>query len=197
MTLFNKLFSESFDTISSKDISNGVISGVVSPYLGSAEDEIGLALDDLDSRKSQVNNKISKMHTNFSLNMKLGAASDLNGFSMFSSRLVRAFELNDIFDDDPVIQKKLADLLTYCYIKLSKQTSTYLIYDDINQAKKVARIVFSKAEKYGLDFLPPSFADMLKVVLFSVFYKLPADKKGTDNKEQQPSPAAPEAPPAI
>ena len=86
MTLFDKLFSESFDTLSTKDVKDGVIAGVVSPYLGSAEDEIGLALDDLDSRKAAINNKISKMHTALSLNMKLGAASDLNGFSMFSSR---------------------------------------------------------------------------------------------------------------
>ena len=185
MTLFNKLFNESFDTLSTKNVKDGVIAGVVSPYLGSAKDEIGLALDDLDSRKSFINNKISKMHTNFSLNMKLGAATDLNGFSMFSSRLVRALELNKIFEDDPVIQKKLADLLTYCYIKLSKQTSTYLIYDDINQAKKVAGIVFKKAEKYGLDFLPPSVNDMLKIVLFSVFYKLPADKKSTEKKPDE------------
>jgi hypothetical protein len=192
MTLFNKLFSESFDTLSTKDVKDGVIAGVVSPYLGSSKDEIGLALDDLDSRKAFINNKISKMHTALSLNMKLGAASDLNGFSMFSSRLVRALELNKVFEDDPVIQKKLADLLTYFYIKLSKQTSTYLIYDDINQAKKVAGIVFKKAEKYGLDFLPPSVSDMLKVVLLSVFYKLPADKKSSGSSDKSEGQAPPQ-----
>lgn len=193
MTLFNQLFDESFDTLGAKDISNGVIAGVVSPYLGNSEDEIGLALDDLDVKKAKVNNKISKLHTRFSLNMKLDTASDLSGFSMFSSRLVRAFELNKVFEDDPVIQKKLAELITYFYISVSKQTTTYLIYPDISQAKKVASIVFSRAEKHGLDFLPPSFVDMLKIILFSVFYKLPKDKKASG--EADAPEAAPQGPP--
>ena len=193
MTLFNRLFDESFDTLGAKDISNGVIAGIVSPYLGNSEDEIGLALEDLDAKKSKINNKISKLHTHFSLNMKLDAASDLSGFSMFSARLVRAFELNKVFEDDPVMQKKLSELITYFYISVSKQTTTYLIYPDINQAKKVAGIIFAKAERNGLDFFPPSFVDMLKVILFSIFYKLPKDKKSSG--EKAPEQAPPMGPP--
>lgn len=175
--LFNNLFNEAFESLSNSDISGGVMGGIVSPYLGSAENEIGITLDDVEKNKAGINNKISRLHSRYALNMKLDSASDLSGFAMFCSRLIRAFELNKIFDDDPVIQKKLAELLTYFYISISKNQSTYLIYSDLEQAKKVARMVFGRAERFGLDFLPPSFADMLKIVLVSVFFKLPTAKQ--------------------
>lgn len=192
-SLFNNLFNESFETLTTKDIDNGMISGIVSPYLGKPEDEIGLTLDDVENKKRFISNKLSKLHAKYSLNMKLDSANDLSGFTMFCSRLVRAFQLNKVFDDDPVIQKKLAELLTYFYISLSKSQSTYLIYSDLNQAKKVARMVYNKAEKFGLDFLPTSFADMLRVILFSVFFKLPSEKQGAGpgNVEEPPTPGMP------
>ena len=43
-SIFDKLFSESFNSINAGSINNGVIDGIVSPYLKSPEDELAVTL---------------------------------------------------------------------------------------------------------------------------------------------------------
>lgn len=191
-TLFNKLFIETrFDAISQKDIEAGMIAGVASPYLGSPKDEIGITLDDIDKDFRILSNKVSKLHNRYGMNIKNASASDMTSFAELLDRLVRALDENKIFSDDPVIQVKLAELFAYAYVKISSQDATYMMYDKLEQAKKVANMIFNKAKGMGLTFFSPSSNDLLKTVILAVFYKLPKEKKAGDNQQQPPAEQAP------
>lgn len=174
MDLYSKLF-ETFDSISKGDVEQGVVKGVVSPYSVPAKDAIGIALSTLEKESEKVNYSISRLHQKYRYNIQTASSSDLQGFKEFSSRLVKAMSLNKFMEEDPVMQEKLSQFLTYCYALLSKKQG-YVIYPDVEQAKKVARIVFSKAKSLGLTFLPIEVEDLLKTILFTVFFKLPKEK---------------------
>ena len=172
MNLYDILFTENFDTLKTSDIKNGVIDGIVSPYSIPAEDNTILALSTVDKYSNQLSNKISRLHQKYQYNIKMVSAHDLVGFKEFENRLVKAFELNDFFKNDSMIQNKLASFLTYCYASIS-QKSGYLVYSELAQAKKVVRMVFTKAQKLGLTFLPIEIESLLKTLLLTIFYKLP------------------------
>lgn len=170
MSLFNTLF-ETFDTIKKADVADGSINGIKSLYSIPAKDLTGITIDSLNS-DNDIKQKIAKLYRNFQYTMKIDSASNLDGFSKFSERLNNALDLNNVFTDDDIIRHKLADFLTYCYISISK-TKEYFIYSDFNTAKNVSNMVFNKAVKSGLTFLDADTSDLIKTVLFTIFYKLP------------------------
>ena len=197
-SLFNKLFTEAmFNNISSKSIANGVIDGIVSPYLKSPEDELAITLSDMDKRKLIISNHISKVHNNLALNVKWASAIDMDGFTELRDRLNRTLDANKIFDDDPVIREKLADIFTYCYSLLVKDKPEYKIYSEIAQAKKVTNLIFDRASKKGFNSdksIPKALMDVLKTVVFAVFYKLPKEKRASTT---EPPPQQGQVPPPV
>jgi len=181
-TLYNKLF-ETFDTLSKSNVTNGSIDGVISPYSVPAKDSVGIAVDTLND-SDRIDSKISIVHKKCQYNIMMVSASDMEGFRTLCERLTDAFKLNKIFDNDPLIQTKLAEILAYSYIS---KNSTYLIYPDIFQAKTKALSVFNVAKKLGLNFLNSKVEDLLKKVLLTVFYKISFDQDDKQKTEQAPT----------
>lgn len=174
MTLYKALFSENFESLKSSDVKQGMVGGIVSPYSVPAEDNVLLAVSTADENSNEIGNKISRLHQKSQYNIKSIASSDLPGFKEFNSRLLKAFQLNNLFSDDTVLQTKLTEFLTYCYASLSRKNG-YVIYPELEQAKKVVRIIFTKAQKLGLTFLPIEVENLIKTILLTVLFKLPKD----------------------
>ena len=162
---------ETFDSVSKKDITGGSIDGVISPYSIPAKDSIGIALDAINSDEDRLDNKISAVYKKCQYNIMIASSSNVDGFRTLCDRLLEAFKLNKVFDNDPMIQNKLAEILAYAY---TSKTSKYLIYADINKAKTIAQAVFTSAKKppIGLSFLNPKVEDLLKKILLTIFYKI-------------------------
>lgn len=173
--LYNKLF-ETFDTASKTDVVNGVIDGVISPYSVPAKDSIGIALDSLND-DDRIDNKISAVHKKCQYNIMMVSSSNVDGFRTLCDRIIEAFRLNKVFENDPIIQEKLAEILAYAYIS---KTANYLIYSDINKAKIIAMSTFNVAKKLGLNFLNSKVEDLLQKILLTIFYKI--DFKKSEKK---------------
>ena len=172
-SLFSELF-ETFDSISKNDMADGSVNGVKSLYSIPSKDLTGITVDSLNDDRN-TKQRISNLYRLHQYAMSMAAASNVDGFSKFSERLNNALDLNKVYSDDDAIRQKLASFLTYCYLSINK-SKEFLVYSDFDSAKKVSMMVFSRAEKLGLKFLNSDTVDIIKTVIFTVFYKLEKPK---------------------
>lgn len=180
-TLFSRLF-ENFDRLTAKDVSNGLIGGIVSPYSVPAKDSIGISIESLNTSK-KIQNQIITVHKKCSDHIHMVSSPNIEGFKTLCARILTAIELNSLFSDDPILQNKLAEILAYSYISKNKD---YLIYPDFNLAKTKAEAVYNTANKYGLTAFTPNDTNTIKTLLLSIFYK-PESQKASDkdNKDKK------------
>lgn len=171
-TLYKKLF-ETFSSLTAKDAVNGVIGGVVSPYSVPAKDSIGISIESLNDSK-KIQSQIILVHKKCSEHIYMASSPNVEGFKTLCSRLKTAIELNKLFNDDPILQDKLAEILAYGYIS---KNSDYLIYQDFGTAKTKAQNVYQVVNKLGLTAFSPNDENLIKTLLLSVFYSPKKESK--------------------
>jgi hypothetical protein len=172
---------ESFSALSKKDVSNGNIAGVESPYSASHKQSVSLALLNADEQATELSSDIVKLHNKLEEYIKLGSVKYFEGFNRFSMLLLQALKINDVLSGDDLVLKKLADIVTYSYLRKNK--GKFKIYTDFDEAKSVTMLVFEAAQKLGLTFLTSDIEDLLQKIVFSVLYK-PKDEDKKDKKSE-------------
>lgn len=189
----NKLFSigmdsnlfESFSALTKKDVKDGNIAGVASPYSADHAQAVSMALLNAEDRAREISSGISKLYRKVEYGTKIDSSKYLEDFDRFSTLLLQALKINDVLSGDEIILKKLAAILTYAYVRKNK--GEFKIYADFDAAKSVTLIVYKAAKKLGLTFLPPDVDDLVQKVLFSVLFKPKKDdvKLGKQQKQNQ------------
>lgn len=186
---------ESFSALSKKDVSDGSIAGVESPYSANNKQNVSLALLNADEQATELSSDIVKLHNKLEEYIKLGSVKYFEGFNRFSMLLLQALKINDVLSGDDLVLKKLADIVTYSYLRKNK--GKFKIYTEFDEAKSVTILVFEAAQKLGLTFLTSDIEDLLQKIVFSVLYKpkedskkdkKPADAAKEDKKEPLPNP---------
>ena len=184
----SKLF-ESFSALTKKDVKDGTIAGVASPYSADHKQAVSLALVNADEQAREISSGISKLFRKVEYGTKIDSAKYLEDFSRFSTLLLQALKINDILSGDEIILKKLADILTYAYVRKNK--GSFKIYSDFDAAKEVTMIVYKTSKKLGLNFLPPDVDDLVQKVLFSVMYKPKNEDSSLDKSKTNKAPKEP------
>ena len=190
-TLYSKLFETNFDKLTAKDAANGVIGGIVTPYSVPAKDSIGISIDSLNN-SSKIKDQVITVYKKVSDHIAMASAPNVVGFKTLCSRIKDAIELNKIFNEDSLLQEKLAEILTYSYISKNED---YFIYPEFKDAKSKALAVYETAKKFGLVAFDPSQENVIKTLLLAVFYKnteQEPEKKPEELKSEKPKAEKPE-----
>ena len=110
-----------------------------------------------------------------------------------AGRIKDQLAIAGIFKNDDLMQQKLAEIYAVKYTGINP---TFQVYSEVGDAKKIALAVFNLGKKAGLEFKDPKVEDLLKTVLFSVFYNLNANKKEENKPAKIPEKAKPAQEPA-
>ena len=160
---------ESFSALTKKDVKDGSIAGVSSPYSADHKQAVSMALLNAEDQSREISSGISKLYRKVEYGTKIDSSKYLEDFDRFSTLLLQALKINEVLSGDEIILKKLGDILTYAYVRKNK--GDFKIYSDFEAAKAVTILVYKTAKKIGLTFLPPDVDDLVQKVLFSVLYK--------------------------
>ena len=173
---------ESFSALTKKDIKDGSIAGIASPYSADHKQAVSMALINAEDQAKEISSSISTLFRKIEYGSKIDSVKYMEDFNRFSILLLQAMKINNVLKSDEIILSKLADILSYAYVK--KNSGEFKIYSDFENAKKVTIMVYKTAQKIGLSFLPPDIDDLVQKVLFSVLYKPKADEdKGEKDDE--------------
>jgi hypothetical protein len=183
---------ESFSALTKADVKDGSIAGVASPYSADHKQAVSMALINADDKAREISSGISKLYRKVEYGTKIDSVKYLEDFNRFSTLLLQALKINDVLSGDEIILKKLADILSYAYVKKNK--GDFKIYSSFEDAKAVTLLVYKTVKKIGLNFLTPDIDDVVQKVLFSVLYKpkkdgfdkKPESKKDTDKLPPKP-----------
>ena len=148
--------------------------GLVSPYSVPRKDITALAIDELNNDIGSIGSVVSRTHRNCSSSIGITKNTDLSGFLDFRSRIIDAMNLNNILPDDSYIRDQLADIFTWSYSAISKN-STLLVYDTDHDAKTAAMSIMGHSMKAGLVFKEKKIKDLFFDVLVTVCKKLPRE----------------------
>ena len=182
---------ESFSALTKTDVKDGSIAGVASPYSADHKQAVSMALINAQEQAKEISDGISKLFRKIEYGSKIDTVKYLEDFNRFSTLLLQTLKINDVLAGDEIILKKLADILSYAYIKKNK--GEFKIYSEFEDAKQVTVIVYKAAQKIGLNFLPPDIDDLVQKVLFSVLYKAKKEEKKEDKLDKKSEPKKPEA----
>ena len=167
---------ESFSALTKADVKDGSIAGVASPYSADHKQAVSMALINADDKAREISSGISKLYRKVEYGTKIDSVKYLEDFNRFSTLLLQALKINDVLSGDEIILKKLADILSYAYVKKNK--GDFKIYSSFEDAKAVTLLVYKTVKKIGLNFLTPDIDDVVQKVLFSVLYKPKKDDLG-------------------
>ena len=118
----------------------------------------------------------------------LDSSPNIDGFRTLAGRIKDQLAIAGIFKNDDLMQQKLAEIYAVKYTGINP---TFQVYSEVGDAKKIALAVFNLGKKAGLEFKDPKVEDLLKTVLFSVFYNLNANKKEENKSTKMPEKAKP------
>lgn len=142
--------------------------GLISPYSVPRKDVTAIAIDSMEEDGRIIGMTIGKTHNRISPSLNLLKNIDPKGFIEFKGRVKDALELNNVLKEDALIREQLADIFTWAYASIEKN-SGFLIYSDDRQASKIAQSIINIAKKAGLSFkndkIMPLFYKLLKKVL--------------------------------
>lgn len=180
---------ESFSALTKKDVKDGSIAGVASPYSADHKQAVSMALINAEEQAKEISNGISKLYRKVEYGTKIDSVKYLEDFNRFSTLLLQTLKINDVLAGDEIILKKLSDILAYAYVKKNK--GEFKIYSEFDDAKAVTMVVYKTAQKVGLNFLPPDIDDLVQKVLFSVLYKPKKEDVKLDKKSDSKKPDLP------
>ena len=177
---------ESFSSIERKDAENGSIAGVTSPYSANHKQGVSLALMNAEDQSRALASSITTLYNSHRIKdgIHLDSAQYLEDFNRFSILVFQSMKINNVLSGDEIILKKLADILSYAYARANK--GKFRVYPDFDSAKRVAMLIFDRAQSLGLTFFTADLSDLIQKVLMSVVYKPSEESKQKKSKDTAP-----------